>query len=160
MKLNHLITASAIFLSLTSQAQPPDRPVKERVEAMKVGFLTERLNLTPEEAQAFWPVYNKYSDELEALRKTHRENLHNAKQEYDQMGDKDVEKLVDCEIAFRQNELDIMKKYHPQFKQILPVKKVAKLYRSEEEFKRKLLELIQEKKDDRREIRRGGFRRN
>ena len=122
---------------------------------MKVGFLTERLNLTAEEAKAFWPVYNKYEDDLEALRKSRRENLMNAKRNFDEMGDRDIEKAVDNEIAFRQNELDLLKKYHPQFKQVLPIKKVAKLYRAEEDFKRKLLDMIQEKrerKEERREF--------
>ena len=50
------------------------RPVKERMESMKIGFLTDRLNLTPEEAKEFWPVYNKYSDELEVLRNGRRES--------------------------------------------------------------------------------------
>jgi hypothetical protein len=145
-----LFTGSTCFL----QAQTPT-PVREKVESMKVGFLTERLNLTPEEAKAFWPVYTKYENELEALRKTRRENLVNAKKNFDEMTDKDIEKAVDNEIAFRQSELDLLKKYHPQFKQVLPIKKVAKLYRAEEDFKAKLLDMIQEKRE--RKAERRGF---
>ena len=146
-----------LFLFITSAgfAQDQQKPVREKVEAMKIGFLTERLKLTPEEAKVFWPVYNKYSDELEALRKTRRENLINAKKNFDEMTDKEVEKVIDDQIASRQSELDLLKKYHPQFKQVLPVKKVAKLYRAEEDFKGKLLDMIQERregKEDRKEM--------
>ena len=118
----------------------------DKVEAIKIGFITERLNLTPEEAKIFWPVYNKYQDELETVRKSRRENLINAKMNFDEMTDKEVDKAIETQIASRQNELDLLKKYHPQFKQVLPIKKVAKLYRAEEDFKRKLLDMIQEKK--------------
>jgi hypothetical protein len=147
------VTFVVVILSMPAWAQQPEqekpeKPVRERVEAMKIGFLTKRLDLTPEEAKAFWPVYNKFSDELEALRKSHRESIAAARENFDEKSDKEVEKLVDNEIAFRQSELDILKKYHPQFKQILPIKKVAKLYRAEEEFKRKLLEMLQEKKEN------------
>jgi hypothetical protein len=159
MKIFFLI--SFFLFSFSTFAQPRGRkPMQEnvatqskrqdKVEAFKVGFITERLNLTPEEAKIFWPVYNKYQDELEGLRKSRRENLINAKQNFDEMGDKDVEKAVDAELGYRQNELDLLKKYHPQFKQVLPIKKVAKLYRAEEDFKRKLLEMIQERRMDKK----------
>lgn len=150
---NHLF-AFLIFCSTTLFAQHPPpgegppRPARERVEAMKVGFLTQRLNLTSEEAKVFWPVYNKYQDELEVLRKSRRENLVNAKMNFDEMPEKDVEKAVDSELGFRQHELDLLKKYHSQFKQVLPIKKVAKLYRAEEDFKRELLDRIKENRQE------------
>lgn len=142
-KFNYIVLAlllNAIFVI----AQPPPRAPRERVEAMKVGFLTDRLNLTVEEARDFWPVYNKMQEELEVFRKNRRNNLRDS---MESMSDAEVEKMVDGELNFRQNELDIIKKYHPQFKKILPVRKVALLYRAEEDFKRRLLEIIQERRE-------------
>jgi hypothetical protein len=126
------------------------KPQKERIETMKIGFITDRLDLTPEEAKVFWPVYDKYSDELESVRKERRENVFNTRENFESMSDTEMEKAVDSEITFRQNELDILKKYHVQFKKVLPMKKVAKLYKTEEDFKRKLLEILQERKDGER----------
>ena len=140
--------ALLLLLNLQLYAQNK-RPAKERMESMKIGFLTDRLNLTPEEAKEFWPVYNKYSDELEVLRNGRRESIMNTKQSIDEMKDSEIEKVVDGEIIYRQNELEILKKYHPQFKKILPIKKVGKLYRAEDDFKRKLLEMIKERREDR-----------
>src|SRR5690349_20149182 len=119
---------------------PPQGEKKEEIEAMKVGFLTQKLDLTPEEAKTFWPVYNQYQGELDKLREGHRQDRKAARDEMETMSDKDLEKIVDGEIAFRQSELDIMKKYNSQFKSVLPMKKVAKLYRAEEDFKRELLQ--------------------
>lgn len=136
---------------LAQNPPPPDgRSPREKIEAMKVGFLTNRLDLTANEAKEFWPVYNQYQDELEKLRKSRRDNLMNARQNFDEMSDADVDQLISGEFSFRQNELDIMKKYNPMFRKILPAKKVAKLYVAEEDFKRKLLEQLQERRDDRR----------
>jgi hypothetical protein len=39
-----------------------------RIEALKIAYLTKKLNLSTEEAQKFWPIYNKYSDEIRAAR--------------------------------------------------------------------------------------------
>ncbi len=146
MKQIYLLFFSAILFSGISEviAQDPGGfgERKEKVEAMKIAFLTKRLDLTPEEAKTFWPVYNQMTKEIETIRKNRRIDMREAREEFAGMSDKEVEKLVDNEIAFRQNELDILKKYHGQFKQVLPVKKVALLYKSEEDFKRYLLNEI------------------
>lgn len=130
-------------LSISAQG-PPSRPeAREEIETMKIGFLTRRLSLSPEEAKVFWPVYNQYSDELRDLRESHRSRMRSAKDDGD-VSNEEWEKLADAEIQFRQQELDIMKKFHVQFKKILPARKVAALYRSEEEFKRELIEKIRD----------------
>ncbi len=148
MKKKILITLIAIAASVQTFAQPGKHQEerKEKIESMKIGFITDRLDLTPEEAKTFWPVYNQYQKELDDLRKKRRDERRDAKQEFENLNDKEVEKVVDGEIAFRQGELDIQKKYHTQFKQVLPIKKVAQLYRSEEDFKRELLKKIQDRK--------------
>lgn len=139
-----------ILLATIATAQPMNQDKKEKIESMKIGMITNKLDLTPEEAKVFWPVYGKYSDELEQLRKSRLKNLLNTKENFDEMSDAEIEKAVDNELAFRSGEVDILKKYNPQFKKILPIKKVAKLYKAEEDFKRKLVEMIRERKDDRR----------
>ncbi len=137
--------------SLIAQAPGP-RPQmdRENIESLKIAFLTKRLNLTPEEAQKFWPVYNKYSDELKGIRDDRANRMKDKKEMLDNMPDKDIEKLIDAEINSRQQELDLLKKYHTQFKSTLPVKKVALLYRSEEDFKRELMERIRERRGEKR----------
>jgi hypothetical protein len=143
-----VMAVSGIFNALNAQDRPFLDDKKEEIEAMKIGFLTRRLNLSPEEAKTFWPVYNMFANDLQALRKNRREEKRHAKDEFLNMSDKEVEKLVDGEIAFKQSELDIIKKYHAQFKQVLPMKKIAILYKSEEEFKLELLKKIQERRQD------------
>lgn len=138
-------------VSLFAQPKEPPPQQREKVEALKIGFITKRLNLTPEEAKNFWPVYNKFQDEIEQVRKQRRETFRNPQMNFDDMSDNDLEKMVDNEIAFRQNELDILKKYNPQFKKVLPIRKVALLYKTEEDFKRKLLEMIRERGDKEKE---------
>jgi len=133
-------------------AQPPrQRPGleerKENIEAMKIAFLTKRLNLTPDEAKVFWPVYNQFTGELKKVREARPGKMHDGNS-IDQLNDKEAEKMVDEMLMSRQMELDILKKYHAQFKQVLPVRKVAHLYRAEEEFKKELIERIRERREE------------
>ena len=119
---------------------PPAQHKKEKVEAMRIAFLTQKLDLTPEEAQKFWPVYNEFHKKQDELRKKRKEETKAAKQNIDSLTDKQVESLVDGEIAFKQKNIDLEKEYHSKFKSVLPIKKVAKLYHAEEQFTHHLLE--------------------
>ena len=133
------------FLSSSITFAQEHKPVREKVEAMKVGFMTERLNLTPEEAKVFWPVYNKYRSELNALRKSRATELMTARINFDNYSEEQVNKLIDNEMNFRQRELDLTRKYNEEFKKVLPVKKVALLYRAEQQFK---INLIKDARQD------------
>ena len=36
---------------------------KEKIQSEKIAFLTMEIELTPQEAQVFWPVYNEINEE-------------------------------------------------------------------------------------------------
>jgi molecular chaperone DnaK (HSP70) len=133
------ILSLLVLFVIPASAQDAEDDKKQQIDAWKVSFITKRLNLTPAEAKVFWPIYNQYETELETLRKNHRNARQAMKDDFSAMSDKEIEKMVDAEIAFKQNEIDILKKYHAQFKQVLPMKKVAKLYKAEEDFKKEIL---------------------
>ena len=150
MKTALLTLVTIIGFTGTSIAQPGPKheEKKEKVEAMKIGFITQQMNLTPEEAQKFWPVYNQMNNEIENLHKERQLSRENVKDNFETMTDPEFEKLINDELASRQKEFDIQKKYVAQFKAVVSIKKVAQFYRAEEQFKRKLLEKIQEKKQE------------
>lgn len=51
------------FFSISVFAQRPDRPNREQLEAARIAFMTTRLDLTPDQAQVFWPIYNEFNQE-------------------------------------------------------------------------------------------------
>jgi Spy/CpxP family protein refolding chaperone len=150
--LNSILLSFFMLTSMLAFSQmgppPPERgprqEKKENIEALKIAFITKKLDLTPEEAQQFWPLYNQYTDKVQDLRRKKRQDNKEAKQNFDEMSDKEIEQAVDNEIIFRQKELDIQKEYHSKFKAILPIKKVARLYQAEEQFKRVLLDKLKD----------------
>lgn len=110
------------------------QPSPEKMKAKKIAFITTNLDLTPAEAEKFWPVYNQAEEEFETLHKEHRKMRPDKK--ISEMSDAEVEKLIDEGLEFQQKELDLRKKYHEKFKQVLPVKKVAQLLHLEHEFRK------------------------
>jgi len=55
------------FIAIFCRAQSPGSKL-ERIEVLKMAYITKELNLTPDEAQKFWPVYNNYTQEIRAAR--------------------------------------------------------------------------------------------
>jgi len=137
-------TLLMLFLSLQLLAQPGNGDKKEKIAAAKIAFITKELNLTPQEAQVFWPVYNQFQNETEELNKKRKSELMNAKNNIDAMSDADVAKVIDNEFGYQQQELDVRKKYNEEFKKVLPVKKVAKFWVAEQKFKLFLLKQLKE----------------
>lgn len=139
LKVAIMVVISGAILSKGSIMAQNIRQQKENIEARHIGFITNELELKPEEAQTFWPVYNRYHGELETLRKKHTAELLAAKVNFDSYSDEEVSKLIDDEMDYRQKELDLQRKYSAEFRKVLPVKKVARFYRAEQQFKINLI---------------------
>lgn len=139
-----LLNSVQVVMAQDEDLEPSKR---ERLEALKVAYLTEKLSLTPEEAQQFWPLYNELENKMRDIRKQLRGNRSEAKQNFDQLSDADVAKAIDRELALEQQELDLKKQYNERFKKILPIKKVAKLYAAEHGFRKELLKGARENRE-------------
>lgn len=143
----------AILLSVgTMQAQDKRAHKMEKVRAQKVAFLTQKMNLTPEEAQVFWPVYNEFAEKKENINKRKRDVMLELKKDWENATDKQKESVADQMIAFRMEEAQLDQSYHKKFKSVLPIDKVLKLYNAEHQFKNYLMKEIRrspEKRADR-----------
>lgn len=120
----------------------------ERLEAMKIGFITERLNLTADEAKVFWPVYNKFTEELKKLRLSTKGKITEEMADMPNMNDTEAEKVLADMVNFKINEAELIKKYAAEFKKVLPIKKVVLLFKAENDFKRELLKQLANRKRD------------
>lgn len=138
MNIKRLVLFLGVFFSLAlSMNAQPRGSWEQRMKAEKIAYITTELALTVEEAQAFWPIYNKAEQE---------KNKYNAEV---------LKAYAALEVAFRKNSKDaaydkllsdyvnatakageVDKKYVDQYKKVLPVEKVAKLFVAEEGFRR------------------------
>jgi hypothetical protein len=133
------ITLALLVLgtSLGSIAQEKGEEVKrESKKVQKIAFISTKLELTTAEAEKFWPVYNASEAEFKLLKKEHKAAM-GEKKKISEMSDTEVEKLLDTGLEIQQKELEIRKKYLVKFKEVLPIKKVAKLTRIEHEFRKR-----------------------
>ena len=147
MKHLALLTIISVFsFSVLAQEKGLDKTKREKLDALKIAHITETLQLTPEEAQGFWPIYNELEGEMRAIRKKRRKNRIDTKQNHDTMSDNELRAAIDAELGFEQEEIDLKKKYNEKLFAVLPVKKVALLHEAHAGFKRKLLKSARERK--------------
>ena len=112
MKNFLFIAIFIITISLQVDAQPQRKG--ERIEALKIAYITQALKLTAEEAQNFWPVYNTYTQEIKTARLNIKED----------------------ELKFQEDVLNIKKKYKADFKRILKDDfRVNQVYKVEGDFR-------------------------
>ena len=112
----------------------------EKIENAKIAFITEKLSLSTEQAQRFWPVYNEHRAKKHALKQKVRpfreENL-------SAMSDEQVKAGLESRLVYRQQELNLDSEYMDRYLKIISARQLALLYRSEREFTKLLLERLQ-----------------
>jgi hypothetical protein len=137
----------ALFLLLPAIAMA-QKPSGERIRTIKIGYMSERLHLSPEQATKFWPVYNKYQDELKAARRELKQKYKTANPgSNEQM----AREFVADNFEYKQTELNIQKKYKDEMMKIITPQQLAVLYQAERDFKTILLKQLKENKNMRNE---------
>lgn len=144
--MKNIIAATVLlFLPFLVSAQQANSRGNE-IEAYKVTYLKEKLDLTPEESKIFWPLYTAWTNEQSSLRQERRERMISFRKitEIESLSDTEVQSLITNELNFKQRELNIERKYYNKLKTSLPIKTVGKYYRAQETFKRELLSRYRE----------------
>jgi len=107
----------------------------ERYRSEKVAFLTDKLDLSPTEAQKFWPVYNEMDKERSEVQQERRDLDRQVREATETLSDKEIIKLTRDYASNAEKEGSLATKYNEQFLKILPAQKVLKLYKAENEFR-------------------------
>jgi len=110
---------------------------ENRVEDVKERFLRKQLNLTPEQAQKFFPLYHEYQMELFNMQRLKRLNNSNAQV--------DGTDQVNKDLYYETQIVNIKQRFKDAFLRVLPPEKVSELYKSEREFNDELVRSLSER---------------
>lgn len=148
------IVGLLLCLCMQAKAQDNDNPaLKDKIRSAEVAYLSQQLNLTPEEAQQFWPVYNNYTREVELLIAERRRN-----RQADKKDDAAARQALNREMDIEQKMLDVRKRYNQEFLKVLPARKAGNVFKAEREFRGQLIRQLKERNAVNRNTRR--FNRN
>ncbi|KAA3632315.1 MAG: hypothetical protein DWQ02_14945 [Bacteroidetes bacterium] len=132
--MKKLMIIALLFLvgSVSLLAQPNNR--KQKINAAKVAYITDRLDFSEKEAAAFWPVYNKFEAEKKAINKKYAVN-----DDLEMMTDGEAEKAMLDRLQMEEEINKLKRNYYWEFKKIIPPRKIALLNKAEREFKKMVL---------------------
>jgi Spy/CpxP family protein refolding chaperone len=144
------VTLFSLLITAAAYAQPqwhgPDRghDHMERIHAIKVAYITDKLHLSSEQSAKFWPVYDDYEQETHHIRDAFFQKYKNNNK------DRDIDKreafhYIEDDLDYQEQIIQLKRKYNDRFLKILSTQQVADLYRAEREFKEMLLQQLKER---------------
>lgn len=134
--MKYILLTATLMLSLSMMAQNEgDRSKRgEKIEQQRIAFITSELDLSVEEAQNFWPIYNDYQKrkkELEADRKSVRPS--------DDLTEQEASNLLSQVLEAKKRNVELELEFMDKLERTLPATKRLKLVRSERKFKQSVL---------------------
>lgn len=147
MKTKFILPIILLFISTVSFSQD-FKEKREKVKALKVAYITEQLELTTEEAQKFWPLYNAFDDKQSELR---HEKMRSILDRFkpgsvDKLSEKEASALLVQMESLEENLFNLRKKFIKDLQGVISAKKIIKLKKAEEDFNRELLKQMREKR--------------
>ncbi len=142
---------------VSALAQPEgelDEKRKDKIETLKRLYISEKLELTTEEAEKFWPIYNEFAQKRDQVKKS----IHQAQKKMKAGGhtEKDAIETIDLMTQKRKEEADIDAKFLKDCLPALGVEKVMRLAQLQKEFQQELVKKMKERQAERREGGPGG----
>lgn len=118
----------------------------DRVKAQKVAFITERLDLSSDEAAKFWPIYNAFEDKTNDIRQNDLREVRRAMRQGN-LSDSEAQKLLDTFMAAEEKLHQAKKDLVSDLKNVIAPQKIIALKAAEDAFNQRLLQILQQRKE-------------
>lgn len=143
-KLNKIVVL-LLIIGLTMPQMTLAQSAQDKIEAARIAMITDRLNLSPEEAQKFWPLYNEYANERKQLQQEYLQARKDFRQS--EMNEAESERLLKLGLQLKEKELDLERKYSERLNTVITNRQLIALRKAEEDFRKILLERLQERRE-------------
>ena len=154
MKNTYFIITITAILTLAgscfhADAQNHHEDWRQKMQCEKIAFITTETGITPEEAQAFWPVYNKVGKERDEAMHEVFESYKALEQAIEEnKSAKEIGTLLDKYLKAQEEQRKLDNKVADEYKKVLPVEKVAKVFIAEEKFRRQHIRRLRERRGE------------
>ena len=142
-----LITALTLFLAISVIGQ---NDAAEKIRRAKIALITERLDLSPEQAEKFWPIYNEYTKKQREVRKS----FDDAKSNYEpkNASEEDNQQLLQLGMKTKELALQLEKNYSDRLLHVINNRQMLSLRKAEDDFKTMILKRIQDQRLKRQQM--------
>jgi len=156
--MKYFLAAAMALMMISSLAQDTeedlpaqDSRVRSKIQAARIAYITDQLDLTPAEAEKFWPIYREFSAKRRDIRLQLRDARRNA--DANTTTEQADQELVKKQFEIKQEELNLEKDYSARLLKVISAQKLRALPEAERKFRRIILDQIQRRKlpDERRQ---------
>lgn len=134
-----------LFVGIPSYAQKEttSRYNQEKLESAKVAFVTKRLDLSPQQAEKFWPLYNQHNEERRKLMKQINELSKAVNADLD---DRQALELINRKFELKKEILDLENAFTKKIVEIISPVQAIKLSDVNRDFARHIYRMQKGKK--------------
>lgn len=144
--MKQFITILFLLFSTLIFSQEMDEKI-ERIKALRVAYISDRLELTPEEAQKFWPLFNQFDDKQTELNREKRKLMFKLRPENAaNLSEKESAQLIDEDERLETEIQNNKRQLARNLQGVIPNQKILILRQIEIEFKQKLLKQIKDRR--------------
>lgn len=143
--MKKLIFTIYILLVPFAVAMGQDGDAFDKIESARIALITNRLGLSPEQAEKFWPVYREYSMQREDLRREFMQ----ARQQVDrqQLSEEESKRLLQLGMQIKEREVVLDRNFNERLANVISNRQLLELRKAEQDFRRMLLERLQRRQD-------------
>lgn len=131
-----------LLLAIGTLIAQQRHPNSGKITALKVAYITGKLNLTPDQSAKFWPIYNQYEDELRTVRRAFISKYKNMNKNTEY---RTARMYIEDNLDYQEEELGLKRKYKTQMLKVISPQQLAILYQAERDFKRMLVQQLGDK---------------
>ena len=156
--MRKILVALWVMLCLAGFSQEPNPEALKKIEAAKIALITERLGLTPEQAEKFWPIYREYGQQRKEIRK----DFDVARKSFDPntASEDENKKMLEMATSVKEQQLKLEREYSQRILQVITTRQLNNLRKAESDFKEMLLKRIRAEQMRRQQQRKNGGRLN
>ena len=139
--MKKILIIGCLLVSLSSMAQ--DQQMMEKIESARIGLITERLGLSPDQAEKFWPLYKEFSRERNLLRQELRDARGDINPE--KATEAENQRLLEMQMKLKERELNLEKQYSERILQVISSRQMIQLRKAETDFRNMILNQLRER---------------
>ena len=142
-----IIFISFFFIINTIYAQS-ERFSREKIEAYKKLYLTDKLKLDPNTETAFWETYKSYEDSLAKVRKEHRLSMRKLNIDNDSATVQEYDEQIDIYMSYEKKKVELRGKLIAELKEVMSFRKTYMLFGYEDDFRREMMKKLRESRQE------------
>ncbi|MCA6074702.1 Spy/CpxP family protein refolding chaperone [Fulvivirga sedimenti] len=133
----------AVFFTTGLVAQ--DEAARQKIESARIALITERLELTPDQAEKFWPIYREYQEKMNGLRQEYQQARGNVRRQ--DLTEEESQRLLELGMKMKEQQLGMEKTYSERLTKIITSRQLLALRKAEDDFRRMLLERLEKRRE-------------